>query len=173
MNHLAAVPDHRRYQPAQEDDLSQAPIALIRAEHEGILECFHEIGKGAANDESYVNLVQQLCDRLTVYLSIKEDIVIPALRRICFNSAMREQIDESIVEHFSIKILLETLDGEGPDDELFKAKLTVLQRHFIRHIGFEQRFLFPRLISFTPIELEGRILEHRARLIRDLDRADR
>lgn len=168
MRHLVSVSSPHFRQA--EDGGSHAPIGLIRAEHEAILECFNRIGAEAQTEEEAVSLIQRLCDQFTLYLSLKEEVVLPALRNLPPEASLSTQIDEAVVEHFCLKILLETLDGQGFDDELFHAKISVLQRHFIRHVALEQRFLFP-LISHAPLDLEFKMLEHKEKLRKE-DRRD-
>src|SRR5581483_6993382 len=106
--------DHR----IQEDD--PKAIALLKDEHHIFRTLFDEAEE--APRERLVEIARELCMRLSVHMTIEEEILYPA----CYAAGDADEVDEGIVEHASAKRIcaeLEQLDGT---EELFKAKVHVL-----------------------------------------------
>ena len=57
------------------------------------------------------------------------------------------------MEHASIKNLVEQLQDDDPDDELFDAKVKVLCEYVNHHVKEEESEMFPR-IKKTGLDLE-------------------
>ena len=56
-------------------------------------------------------------------------------------------IDEAIVEHAIVKNLIEEIEEMEPGDNLFDARIRVLEEMVKRHIQEEEEELFPELTS--------------------------
>ncbi|HLV77352.1 MAG TPA: hypothetical protein VKY53_05450 [Marinobacter sp.] len=108
--------------------------------------------------------VRELCDRLSAYLTLREEVVLPVVAGLLTGPKLRERFDECVIEHYAVRFLFETLEGDSPEDHLFRAKLSVLHRSFARHVRFEQRFLFAALGVETGALLDGAIRRSGIRL---------
>jgi len=168
MNHTATITELQATRAQTDEDTRSKPTDFIKAEQHEILQLFYRIGNRRLARGDRVQLIQELCDQLTIYLAVKEDVVMPAIEKVCDTPAFKEQLDESVIEHFLLKVMLETLDGEGPEDQLFQAKLTMLKRQFIGHVGFEEGFLLPYLATLLPQGLVKSMSSHKQKLLKEV-----
>jgi hemerythrin superfamily protein len=136
----------------------QDAVQLLRADHRKVQGLFDQFGKARGEDRKEA-LAREICTELKVHAQIEEEIFYPAARE-----ALREQdlIDEATVEHASAKELIAQIEGMGPGDELFDAKVTVLGEYIKHHVKEEHNELFPKLKK-TKIDLKeiGRQLAER------------
>lgn len=98
---------------------------------EALFEKF-ERARGASAQQK---IVQQLFEELTIHTMIEEEIFYPALR----DAVEEDMLDEALVEHDSAKMLLLALRDAEPDEEFYKAKVTVLQEQIEHHVQEEER----------------------------------
>jgi hypothetical protein len=122
--------DHR----VKEDDPSA--IALLKEEHHRFRELFDQAED--AEGDKLVAITEELCMRLSVHMTIEEEILYPALKPAIGGG----EVNEGIVEHQSGKRIaaeLEQLDGT---EELYKAKVHVLGEETIHHIDEEDEDMF-------------------------------
>ena len=94
-------------------------------------------------------MVETICNELTVHAQIEEEIFYPAMRE-AFEHA--DLIDEAAVEHASIKQLVEELQGMGPGEGLYAAKVKVLGEYVRHHVKEEEGELFPK-VKKTDLDL--------------------
>ena len=136
-------------------------VSQLTAEHRKIQRLF-----GCLEDlpaaQDLTALVQTICDRLSVYLTIKEEVFYPGLSRA---HAPMPDLDESIVEHFSLRAIMETLEGQSAGDPLFSAKVRTMRRHFARHVEEEERRLFPKVRALALTDLNLRMQQRRLQLL--------
>jgi len=85
--------------------------------------------------------VETICNELTVHAQIEEEIFYPAMRE-AFEHA--DLIDEAAVEHASIKQLVEELQGMGPGEGPYAAKVKVLGEYVRHHVKEEEGEIFPK-----------------------------
>jgi hemerythrin superfamily protein len=64
-----------------------------------------------------------------------------------------DRIDEAIVEHAAAKQLITEIEGMDAGDELYDAKVTVLNEQVLHHIEEEEDELFPEVES-SKLDLE-------------------
>lgn len=111
-------------------------IALLKEEHHVFRTLFDDAK--AAEGDALVKVAAEICMRLSVHMTIEEELLYPALKPIIG----ADEIDEGIVEHASGKALaaeIEQLDGT---EELYKAKVHVLGEETIHHIDEEDEEMF-------------------------------
>ncbi|MDQ0464358.1 hypothetical protein QO010_002139 [Caulobacter ginsengisoli] len=109
-------------------------IALLKADHrkvEGLFEDF-EKATGAAKK---AQLVKQICTELTIHAMIEEEIFYPA----CKGKAEDDLLDEAYVEHDGAKVLIAELEGSGPDQAFYDAKVKVLSEEIEHHVKEEEK----------------------------------
>ena len=119
---------------------TQSALDLLAEDHRKVEMLFEKFEKarGAAAQQK---IVHQLCDELTVHTMIEEEIFYPALR----GQIEEDVINEAYVEHDGAKMLLLALRDAEPDEEFYKAKVTVLQEQIEHHVKEEEGELFPKL----------------------------
>jgi hypothetical protein len=114
------------------------PLALrvLKEEHHIFRKLFDEARD--AGDARLVAIARELCMRLTVHMTIEEEIVYPALKPVIG----ADEVDEGIVEHQSGKRIIAELEQLNGDEELFGSKVHVLGEETIHHIDEEDDDLF-------------------------------
>lgn len=113
-------------------------IALLKDEHHKFRALFDRAED--AKGEALVPIAREICLRLSVHMTIEEELLYPAVKNL--GNEEKDEVDEGIVEHAAGKILaaeIEQLDGT---EELFKSKVHVLGEETIHHIDEEDGDLF-------------------------------
>jgi hypothetical protein len=114
------------------------PIALqvLKDEHHIFRTLFDEAK--AAKPARLTAIARELCMRLTVHMTIEEEILYPALKPVIG----ADEVNEGIVEHQSGKFLIAEIEQLDGDEELFPSKVHVLGEETIHHIDEEDDDLF-------------------------------
>lgn len=107
---------------------------LLAEDHRAVEQLFDKFDKarGAAAQEK---IVRQLCEELTIHTMIEEEIFYPALR----GKVEDDVLDEAYVEHDGAKMLILALRDAEPNEDYYKAKVTVLQEQIEHHVKEEER----------------------------------
>ena len=114
-------------------------IALLKDEHHLFRILFDKAE--AAEGEALIEAARELCLRLTVHMTIEEEILYPAGKQV----GEAKEVDEGIVEHGAGKVLIEELDAMDGSEELFKSKVHVLGEQTMHHIDEEDEELFEEM----------------------------
>lgn len=107
---------------------------LLKADHrevEGLFEKF-EAAKGDAQKRK---IAQQICDALTVHAQIEEELYYPACERA---GVEEDLLAEAKVEHQSAKELIAQIQAGRAVDEMWEAKVKVLQEQIEHHVKEEE-----------------------------------
>lgn len=127
-------------------------IDLLKQDHRNVESLFEELEQ-CEEDSEKVQLAQSICTQLTIHAKVEEELFYPAAR-----SALGQEgddlINESTVEHRSLKQLIAEIDGASTSDELFDANLTVLKEYVHHHVKEEEEELMP-MVSDSGIDLEA------------------
>jgi CobQ-like glutamine amidotransferase family enzyme len=121
---------------ARVEDMSA--IDLLEADHRQV-EDFFEKYEEIENTSEKEQLAVKICTALQAHTQIEEEIFYPAAREAIENP---ELIDQAIVEHASAKQLIGEVENMKPGDELYDAKLKVLQEQVLHHVEEEEGELF-------------------------------
>lgn len=117
-------------------------ITLLKDDHKTVEQLFKRFEK--TGDRAYVErreLVDRMIEELAGHAAIEEQLFYPVAR-----AAVPQTNDlalESLEEHHIVKWVLSELDSMSPEDERFKAKVTVLIENVRHHIKEEERDFFP------------------------------
>jgi len=117
-------------------------ITLLKDDHKTVEQLFKRFEK--TGDRAYVErreLVDRMIEELAAHAVIEEQLFYPVAR-----AAVPETDDialESLEEHHIVKWVLSELDAMSPEDERFKAKVTVLIENVRHHIKEEEGDFFP------------------------------
>ena len=111
-------------------------IALLKEEHHVFRELFDKAEKAEGKDLKAI--ADELCLRLTVHMTIEEEILYPALKPVIG----ADEVDEGVVEHASGKRIVAELEQLSGREELFKSKVHVLGEETVHHIDEEDEDLF-------------------------------
>lgn len=125
--------DHR----IKDDD--PKAIALLKDEHHIFRILFDRAEQ--AEGKPLVEVARELCMRLTVHMTIEEEILYPAGKEV----GDADEVDEGIVEHGAAKALIAELEAMEGSEELFKSKVHVLGEQTMHHVDEEDEELFEEL----------------------------
>jgi len=119
-------------------------FALLIADHKTVKALFKEfaqLDKRQGGEDEKGQIVQQICDELTVHAQIEEEIFYPAVREAISDDDL---LDEAEVEHATAKDLIAQLRAMEPGDDLYDAKVTVLSEYIDHHVKEEEEEMFPK-----------------------------
>jgi len=135
----------------EEDSIQEmSAIDILEADHREVEELFEEYEK-VEDPSDKEQLAVQICKALQVHTQLEEEIFYPATREAIENP---ELIDEAIVEHASAKQLIGEIESMKPEEELYDAKLKVLQEQVVHHVEEEEGELFPE-VEASELDLEA------------------
>ena len=108
-------------------------------------------------------IVEQLCNELTVHAQIEEEIFYPAVKKALKD---KELIPEARVEHETLKALIAQVEGAEPDGETFDAKIKVMHEYVKHHVKEEQNEIFPKAksTSLDMMKLGAKLLDRKKEL---------
>jgi iron-sulfur cluster repair protein YtfE (RIC family) len=120
--------------------MAQNVIDILKQEHEMVLSQLSELSsKGTSNREQKYN---SLKENLMPHMIGEEQALYPRL----MESGMQEMALEAIEEHNAVKTLLGQLDSASTSKEdVWVAKLTVIQENVKHHISEEEEKIFPQM----------------------------
>jgi hemerythrin superfamily protein len=113
-------------------------VEYLEAQHREVEELFEAISN-AEDPAEKQDLFDTIADKLAIHAKIEEQFFYPAVRE----RKTEDMILEAYVEHTSVKRLLADLLETEPGDELFDAKIKVLQEQIEHHVEEEEDELFP------------------------------
>jgi hypothetical protein len=109
-------------------------IMLLKHDHREVETLFGKFQK-AGNKARKWELAQKICDELKIHTTLEEEIFYPA-----FEGKVDDDLyHEAYVEHDGAKVLINDVLANGPDDEFFEAKVTVLCEEIAHHVKEEER----------------------------------
>jgi hemerythrin superfamily protein len=119
-------------------------IVLLRNDHNEIRRLFREFTN--AGDRAYVaqqQLATKIIEALTVHTYIENETMYPEVRRLLPD--LEDDVLESYEEHHVADLLVMELAALSPDNERFRAKMTVLQENVTHHMDEEEQDWFPKV----------------------------
>lgn len=119
-------------------------IQLLKEDHDKVKKLFKEykpLGEKALAKKQ--NLANQILFELEIHAEIEEEIFYPRVNETTKDEKIRKLIYESFEEHKIVKTLVSELKERRDIDEVFEAKMKVLQENVEHHIKEEQSDLFP------------------------------
>jgi hemerythrin superfamily protein len=119
-------------------------VTLLRNDHktvEGLFKKFEKAGPNAQKTKQ--DLVEKIVEELSIHAAIEEQVLYPAVRQAVPDAT--DDVLEALEEHHIVKWTLSELDGMGPEDERYTAKVTVLIESVRHHVEEEEGELFPKL----------------------------
>jgi hemerythrin superfamily protein len=117
-------------------------ITLLKQDHKAVEKLFKQFEKAKQPAEQR-KVAQEVVKELSVHAAIEEMIFYPAVRERLPQA--EDTVLESLEEHHIVKWVLSELDGMKPDEERFKAKMTVLMENVRHHVEEEETELFPEV----------------------------
>ena len=127
-------------------------IKLLESDHRQVEKWFKEF-EATNGQKTKAKLAEQICLALKVHTQIEEEIFYPASRE-ALSSEQEEMVDEAVVEHAAAKTLIAEIEAMEVGEELFDAKVKVLQEMIEHHVGEEEEDYFPACRK-TDMDLEA------------------
>ena len=151
---------------AMKSQKQQDAIALLMADHDEVEALFKKFQKAKDDDAMKADIVEQICQALTVHAEIEEEIFYPAAREALAEKG-EDMLDEAEVEHASIKSLVEQLKDAEPGEEMYDAKVTVLCEYVTHHVKEEEGEMFPKVkkAKLDLDELGAELMERKTELM--------
>lgn len=127
-------------------------IKLLMNDHRQVEALFQEF-EASSDKARQVSLLSEICLALTVHTQIEEQLFYPQSRKV-LKQDQEDMVDEAIVEHASLKDLMNALRGMRATHPLFKAHATVLKEYIQHHVKEEESEYFPQ-VDKTSLDLEA------------------
>ncbi len=113
----------------------QDAIQLLKADHRQVEQWFGQFEKARSADRKR-ELAQNICKALTVHAQIEEEIFYPAFLEATQDTDMHHEAE---VEHDGAKKLIAEIEGSGPEDDYYDARVTVLSEMIKHHVKEEEQ----------------------------------
>ena len=120
---------------SKKERASADAIALLKADHREVEGLFAQFEK-ARSDDRKATLAQKICAALSAHTTIEEEIFYPAFLKATEEDDIHHEAE---VEHNGAKNLIAQIEGSGPDDEYYDAKVTVLSEMIKHHVKEEEQ----------------------------------
>jgi hemerythrin superfamily protein len=126
---------------AKTNGKAEDAIALLKADHDKVKKAFKEFEKMDHEDSAALQeLVEDVCDDLTVHTTVEEEIFYPAVRAAIEDDDL---MNEAQVEHNSARELIALLEGMDSTDPMYPATFKVLCEYVLHHAKEEEDEMFP------------------------------
>lgn len=113
-------------------------ITLLKTDHKEVSELFKKLLK-SRTAPSKESVFSRIYEALTIHAEFEEKVFYPAVRK---SAKTKDLVMESYVEHDLIKTLLSDIKDMPAKDEIWKAKVTVLEEIIKHHVQEEEQDLF-------------------------------
>lgn len=145
---------------------TQNPAEMLREDHRRVKELFERFEE-AQEPETKAEIVREALRELKVHTALEEEIFYPAVRQAAEEGDL---VDEALEEHHVAKLLIEELEGMGPDDEHFDAKFKVLAESVKHHIEEEESEMLPKAErSEEIVEIGEEMTERKQELLQEVE----
>lgn len=125
-------------------------IALLKADHREVEKLFSQFEKAKDSDRKKA-LADKICLELRIHMQVEEEIFYPTSREFLKDEDI---VDEAVVEHAAAQDLMDEIEAMQPGEELYDAKVTVLEEQIEHHVEEEETEYFPR-VRKTAMDLKA------------------
>lgn len=128
-------------------------VELLKRDHKAVDDLFRRYEELDDGDEK-ADVLATICAALTAHAILEEEIFYPELRS-AFAKEDAATLDEAVVEHASIRSLVEELEGAEPGEALVDAKVKVLAEYVRHHVKEEEGEMFPQAKRLKGLDLDA------------------
>jgi hypothetical protein len=114
---------------------SNDAIALLKADHREVESWFEQF-ESARSQSRQGELASKICQALKVHTQIEHEIFYPAFLEATGDEDIHHEAE---VEHQGAEKLIGEIEASGPDDDYFRAKVTVLSEMIKHHVNEEEK----------------------------------
>lgn len=118
-------------------------VEILKADHRKVEALFEEFESSKRKDRKE-KVALEICDELSLHAAVEEEALYPPAKK-ALGEEDAELVAEAIVEHSSLKWLIQQIIDEEPGSELYDAKVIVLKEYVSHHVKEEEKELFPKL----------------------------
>lgn len=132
-------------------------FSILKHQHDESRKLFRDVA--AAQGDERRRLFQHLADVLAAHAEVEEQFLYPETARV---EELADAARDAVEEHLAVKRLLTDLLERDLEDDVFEAKLRVLEAAVIRHVDEEETDFLPkarRLLDRGRLEEMGREIE--------------
>jgi hemerythrin superfamily protein len=130
--------------PEIREESTTGALELLEQDHREVEEMFDEYDELPDGRPAQGELAQKICRALEMHAQIEEGVFYPRVREATKDDDL---IDDAIVEHASVMHLIGEMRSMNVGDELYDARIRVLEEMVKRHLQEEGEELFPELVS--------------------------
>ena len=117
-------------------------IKFLTQQHREVEKLFEQFEKASDKaKKTKQQLAKQISDRLAAHATIEEKIFYPATK----DARTEELLLEAVEEHLGAKRIIADLVEKDLEDDVFDAKMSVLQEQIEHHVEEEEKELFPKV----------------------------
>jgi hemerythrin superfamily protein len=127
----------------------------LKKDHQEVKGIFAKL-KEASQSSKREELLEKLREEILPHMTGEEKVIYPALKE---NKDSKEDVLQSLEEHHAAQLILQELTKMSPDDERFKAKVSVLMEMVDHHVEEEEDIIFKDIRKFINNDEAGKILE--------------
>ena len=145
-------------------------VALLKADHRAVEKLFGQYEKAKDNDRKKA-LADKICLELRVHMQLEEEIFYPVSREFRKDEDI---VDEAVVEHAAARDLMDEIEAMAPTEDLYDAKMTVLQEQIEHHVEEEETEYFPK-VQKTDMDLRAvgaRMAARKEALTGEMDKSE-
>lgn len=128
---------------------------LLDADHRAVRRMFKDYealsgSRARSAAQKKLELAQDICRLLTVHAQIEEEIFYPAVRAAIKDTDL---LDEASVEHQTQRDLIDQIQGAGPNEPMFDARVRVLGEYVEHHVKEEKTEIFAKARAARKLDL--------------------
>ena len=114
-------------------------VSDLMRDHRTVEQLFKAFEEAKEDGQKKQGIVQQIVQELRVHMAIEEEVFYPTSREF----VEADMVNEAEVEHQGAKDLMDQLEASDPSDEMYDAKVKVLQEQIEHHVEEEETEYFP------------------------------
>ena len=140
----------------------QEATALLKADHKLVEQLFDDYEQSNTKSQKK-QIVEQICKELSIQAQVEEEIFYPAVQKALKD---HELVPEAIVEHSTLKDLIDAVKGVEPDGDMYDAKIKVMCEYVKHHVKEEENEMFveAKSTSLDMVKLGALMSERKTQL---------
>jgi hemerythrin superfamily protein len=135
--------------------MHQELFETLKQDHQEVKDIFSQLKESSKTSERKA-LLEKLQQEILPHMTGEEKVIYPAMKK---NEGIREDALEALEEHHAAQLILKELAKMSPDDERFKAKVSVLMEMVDHHVEEEEDVIFKDIKKQFSSEEAGQLLE--------------
>jgi hemerythrin superfamily protein len=116
-------------------------VSMLMRDHREVEDLFKAFKAAKEDTAKKQEICRQIVQELKLHTQIEEEIFYPSSREFLKDDSI---VNESVVEHQSVKQLMAELEGMDPADPYFDARMKVMREMVNHHVEEEETNLFPK-----------------------------